>query len=238
MEDSFKKASSFLENNFKGILLRNIPSNKFENPISTVIIPVYNSRNYISKTIKSVQNQNIINVEIILVNDCSTDNSLSFLEEIKKEDDRIKIINNKKNMGIFYSRNIGTLLAKGKFIFPLDNDDMLLDDDVLQIVTSIADKEFFDIVEFKGIRYKIKEDAKLLEYKIADIFHSNKPLNLMLFQPKLGYYPINPGKKLDSIHIEEVYLWAKAIKAFIYKKVILQNLFLFSSTLIPLNIHL
>ena len=185
-----------------------------------MIIPVYNSINYISKTIKSVQNQNIFNFEVILVNDCSTDDTLSFIESIKKEDHRIKIINNKINMGIFYSRNIGTLLAKGKFIFPLDNDDMFLDDDVLQIVSSIADKGFFDIVEFKGIRYKKKEGSNILGYKIKNIFRSNRPLNLVLFQPKLGYYPITPTKKLDSIHIEEVYLWAKSIRAFIYKKVI------------------
>ena len=220
MNDSFKKAISFLENNFKGILFNNIYSNEIENPISTVIIPVYNSQNYILKTIKSVQNQNIINIEIILVNDHSTDNTLSFIEEIKKEDARIRILNNKKNMGIFYSRNIGALLARGEFIFPLDNDDMLLDDDVVQIISNIAHKGFFDIIEFKGIRYKKQNKNNILDFKIKDILHSNHPLNLELYQPELGNFSIKQGKTLDSIYINEVYLWAKAIRTLIYKKVI------------------
>ena len=60
-----------------------------------------------------------------MVNDFSTDETLSMVEEFQKEDPRIKIINNQKNMGILYSRSIGALSAKGEYIFPLDNDDML-----------------------------------------------------------------------------------------------------------------
>ena len=98
----------------KGILIND--KNNFilsENPKISAIIPVYNSKNFISRAIKSIQNQNILNIEIILVNDFSTDDTLSEIEKIQKEDPRIKIINNKKNMGILYSRSIGALSAKG-----------------------------------------------------------------------------------------------------------------------------
>ena len=54
-------------------------------------------------------------------------------------------------MGTLYSRSVGALSAKGKYIFPLDSDDMFLDEDVFQTITSIAEKGYFDIVEFKGI---------------------------------------------------------------------------------------
>ena len=54
-------------------------------------------------------------------------------------------------MCLLYSRCIGVLAAKGKYIFPLDNDDMFLDEDVFDVVTKIADKGDFDIVEFKAI---------------------------------------------------------------------------------------
>jgi len=151
IDESFEKAKNFLENNLKGILLRNISSLSIQNPIATGIIPIYNSKNYISRAIKSIQNQNILNIEIILVDDKSTDDTLSFIKEIQKEDQRIKIISNKKNMGILYSRSIGALSAKGKYIFVLDNDDMFLDKDVFQTITKIAEKGIFDIVEFKGI---------------------------------------------------------------------------------------
>ena len=73
------------------------------------------------------------------------------VEKIQKEDPRIRIVKNKKNMGILYSRSIGALNAKGKYIFPLDNDDMFLDKDVFQTISNIADKGDFDLVEFKGV---------------------------------------------------------------------------------------
>ena len=68
-EKAFKRAKNFLENNINGTLLRNVSSLPIENPIATAVIPVYNSKNYILKAIRSIQNQNIMNIEIILVND-------------------------------------------------------------------------------------------------------------------------------------------------------------------------
>lgn len=65
----------------------------------------------------------MLDIEIILVNDVSTDNTLKIVEDLKNEDPRIEIINNAKNMGILYSRCIGVLNAKGKYIVPLDHDD-------------------------------------------------------------------------------------------------------------------
>ena len=87
------------------------------NPLVSIIIPIYNSEKFVSRAIKSVQNQNLTNLEIILINDFSTDNSLSLIEKLKSEDPRITIINNKKNMGILYSKSIGVLSCNGKYIF-------------------------------------------------------------------------------------------------------------------------
>lgn len=219
-EYSFKKAIHFIENNLKGVLLNNPPTKYFDNPISSVVIPVYNSKNYISRTIRSIQNQNIINFEIILVDDCSIDDTLSFLEELQLEDQRIKIIRNQKNMGIFYTRCIGTLSAKGKYIFPLDNDDMFLDEDIFQVISNISEEGNFDIVEFKGIRYELNKDLNFFENKIYDIGYTNRPLNLILYQPELGKYQIQTGNTLDKIKIYNVFLWCKSIRTQIYQKAI------------------
>ena len=218
-EKAFKRAKKFLENNINGTLLRNVTSLSINNPIATAVIPVYNSKNYILKAIRSIQNQNIMNIEIILVNDYSKDDTLSFIKEIQKEDPRIKIISNKKNMGIIYSRCIGTLSARGKYIFPLDNDDMFLDEDVFQTITNIAEKGFFDIVEFKGMESK-RGDKGILLNKRRDTNWGNHPLNLVLYQPALGNYPIWPGRSLYTVHYETVYLWAKCIRTEIYQKTI------------------
>ena len=77
---------------------------------------------------KSVQFQNFKDIEIILVDDKSTDNSISIIEEYKKRDKRIILIKNKKNRGLFITRNIGLLSSKGKYIIIPDPDDILSQD--------------------------------------------------------------------------------------------------------------
>ena len=154
-EKAFKKAKNFLKSNMEGKLLQKIPSESINDTIASAVIPVYNSIEYISRAIKSIQNQNISNIEIILVNDFSTDNTLSFIEEIQRGDPRIKIINNKKNMGILYTRCIGVLNSKGRYIFPLDNDDMFLDNDVFFTMTNIADTSHKPPFKFSNLSARI-----------------------------------------------------------------------------------
>ena len=161
-----------------------------DTPKVSAIIPVYNSRGIILRSIRSIQNQNMKNIEIILVNDFSTDDSLSYIQELQKEDPRIKIINNQKNMGTLYSRSIGVLSAKGKYIFPLDNGDMFLDYDVFDTISEVAEKDNYDIVEFKAINVGGLFD--LPNQRLLNIMFSGHQLNLVLTQPDLGYFPIQP----------------------------------------------
>ena len=112
---SFKNAKKFLKKCLKGIL-NNITIIKTEKPKISAVMSFYNNNKTISRAIRSIQNQNISDIEIILINDYSTDDSLSIAENIQKNDSRIKIINNKKNMGILFSRSIGVLSAKRKYI--------------------------------------------------------------------------------------------------------------------------
>ena len=107
---------------------------------------------------------------------------------MEKEDPRIKIINNKKNMGTLYSRCIGTLHAKGKYIFPMDNDDMFADKDVFKVVTNEAIKNNIDIIKFRAFRgYGIKS---LFERKVKRKVFTNHQEGLTLHQPDLSYFPI------------------------------------------------
>ena len=149
LQDSFNNAKNFLDKCSKGIFLND--KSKFKSskhPLISSVVPVYNSKDYINRAVKSIQNQNITDIEIILTDDFSTDNTLLILEDLQKEDQRIKILKNKKNMGILYSRSVGVLSSKGKYIFSLDNDDMFLDFDVFSIITNIANEGNFDVVEF------------------------------------------------------------------------------------------
>ena len=214
---SFKKAYNFLIKCLEHKLIHNITKNiSVENPEVTAVIPVYNSKNYINRCIKSIQNQNMSNIEIILVNDFSTDDTLNYTLSLQEEDPRIKIINNKKNMGILYSRSVGALSAKGKYIFPIDNDDMYLGEELFSSITYIADKGNFDIVEFKGMQTRQKGNKVINE--VGDTNWGNHKLNLVMFQPELGDYPLRASKKIGDYDKYDVYLWNKCIRTKIYQK--------------------
>ena len=96
--------------------------------------------------------------------DFSKDDTLSVLEKIQKEDSRIKIIKNKKNMGILYSRSIGALQSKGEYIMTLDHDDFILDEDVFDTSYKAAKNGDFDIISFLSINAKEYNPKKKMVY--------------------------------------------------------------------------
>ena len=216
-DTAFKKARSFLESNMNGEILHKEPFVAQKHPKISGIIPVYNCQDIITRAVRSIQNQNILNLEIILINDFSTDNTSLILEKLQKEDPRIKVLNNKKNMGILYSRSIGTLSAKSKYIFPLDNDDMFLDKDVFQIISDRADKGNFDIIEFRGV-LTLPSKKNLFERRRIGTTFSPYGDNIVRFQPQLGAFPLQKGNKYGEYRLISVYLWSKCIKTKIYKK--------------------
>ena len=220
LKDSFNKAKSFLDKCLKGILINDLTNITIESPKISAIINFHNSQKTISRAVKSIQNQNISNIEIILVNDFSIDKSLEIVEEIQKKDKRIKIINNKKNMGTLYSRSIGALSSKGVYIFHLDSDDMFLDKDVFSIVMNIAEKGCFDIVSFKCIFSSYGKN--ILTNPIRDNYLNFHYDNKVLFQPELGLYPVRPGKQLGDYKVKENFIWSKCIKTKVYQTTLIK----------------
>ncbi|WP_299153178.1 glycosyltransferase family 2 protein [uncultured Christiangramia sp.] len=99
---------------------------EFDNLLISIVTPVHNCEAYISSTIKSVQEQTYTNWELFLIDDCSTDNSVSLIERIQANDARIHLIRNEKNSGPALTRNKGIEAASGEFITFLDGDDIWL----------------------------------------------------------------------------------------------------------------
>ena len=212
---AIEKGLKYINNCIKGILNKEIPKFPENNiPIISVIIPIYNANKTIKSAIRSIQNQNMTNYEIILINDFSKDNSLSIIYNLQKEDSRIKIMNNLKNMGTLYSRNIATLTAKGEYIFALDNDDLFLVEDLFYLIYNIASQDDFDIVGFKSITAP-SYNPKIKIIKDDGFF--NHPHNLIVNQPKLGLFTISRN---NAFHYNDVYVWGKTIKTDIYKKAV------------------
>ena len=123
----------------------------------SVIIPVYNIEPYIDKCIQSVITQTLTDIEILIINDGSTDNSKKKCEEYEKIDKRIKVIE-KPNGGLSSARNTGLIYAKGEYISLIDGDDYI-DKDMLEILYSNARKYNADIVEC-GARWVYPEAIK------------------------------------------------------------------------------
>ena len=213
---AFNKSKNFIKNCLSSDLIKFQSAYDFKEPKVSVVIPMYNCETFILRSVKSVQYQNLSNFEIILIDDNSTDNTLSIANNIRNQDKRIRIIKNKKNMGVLYTRSIGVLASKGKYIFNLDNDDLFLNYDVFDTITKIGEKWNFDIVEFRGISNKYFEN-NILNAKIVNSNYSHDH-PMILFQPELGRFPIFNGKKEDSYGFRDLYLWGKCIKAEIYQK--------------------
>lgn len=94
-------------------------------PKVSVIIPVYNTENYLRKCLDSVCNQTLKDIEIICINDCSPDGCLEILKEYASKDERIKIIDFKENKGAACARNAGIDTAQGEYIGFVDSDDFI-----------------------------------------------------------------------------------------------------------------
>lgn len=95
-----------------------------EEPLISIITPLYNSEKYIRETIESVLNQTYKNWEMLIVDDCSKDNGVKIVNEYVLKDKRIKLFKNEKNEGVSFTRNRAIDLSQGKYIAFLDSDDL------------------------------------------------------------------------------------------------------------------
>lgn len=131
----------------------------------SVIIPVYNTEKYISKCLDSLINQTFKDIEIIVVNDCSADNSKQIIESYKEKDNRIVYIENEINSGPLVARKNGTLKANSKYVTYIDSDDELELNAFEEIANVLKDKEY-DIVHFdmSAITYDKKQKREIERY--------------------------------------------------------------------------
>lgn len=110
----------------------------------SIIVPIYNVEKHLEKCIASVLNTNMKNIELILINDGSTDNSLKLAKHFANSDNRIKLIN-KRNGGVSSARNLGLKNAVGKWIYFLDGDDYI-DDNIFENLLPILNNIDYDII--------------------------------------------------------------------------------------------
>ena len=143
-------------------------NNILEEKVS-IIIPAYNAEKSIEKCINSIRRQTYFNIEIIIVNDGSSDNTKKCIEQIALQDERITIIN-QENQGVCNARNKGICIAKGEYIIFVDADDYVERDMVEILVNDIKQKKTnivrcnYDYITEKGMKYSNKETIITDEY--------------------------------------------------------------------------
>ena len=171
---------------------------KKNNPKISLISPIYNRDRFILRFLISIQYQSFDDIEIIFVDDCSLDKSIEKIEKYQKEDKRIILIKNKKNKGIFITRNIGALYSKGKYLIIPDPDD-IMSENILTICYNYAEK-----YKYEMIRFNIYGGNNKLFFN--DIL--NELENKKLYQPELSTYIFYLNNEL---RIKDYYIYNKFI---------------------------
>lgn len=137
-------------------------------PKISVIIPVYNVEKYLRDCLDSVVSQTIKDIEIICVNDGSTDGSLDILNEYCSNDDRFVIVN-QNNQGLSVARNNGLNSASGDYIAFIDSDDYLLNNDYFEKLYNACEKYSADIAVAGIIRGNNKKTKELLKIEKEEV---------------------------------------------------------------------
>lgn len=138
-------------------------------PKVSVIIPVYNMEKYIGECLDSVLQQSLSDIEVIIINDGSKDNSLKIIHEYQKRDNRIIVID-KANEGVGAARNDGINKATGEFVAFMDPDDMYANKDVLLHCYEVAERENVSIVGGRTVfLYQDGSQKEEVEKQIGNI---------------------------------------------------------------------
>ena len=145
----------------------------------SVIIPTYNVEKYIWECLDSAINQTFEDIEIICIDDKSTDKTPEIINEYALKDSRIRAYANDENKGIAYNRNYSLSLAKGKYIYFLDSDDYI-ELDALEKLYKLAEEKSLDMIMFKVIHFKnlTKREFKSV---YTEMHYLEKPMKDKIF---------------------------------------------------------
>lgn len=168
----------------------------------SIILPVYNVEQFLKQCLDSIVNQSFKNIELIVINDCSTDNSLKIIEEYKQKDERIVLINLKENSGVSNARNEGLKIAKGKYISFIDSDDWVKQDFIETLFNNI---EKYKCDVFSGsFNFYNEKKAIYMEYRYPNYIKNYKNYKRLLSIPNftcMAWHKIYNKKFLTENHL-------------------------------------
>ena len=213
-EEEYKDSKEFFKMIKDGVLYeKNKIYSLTDNPKISIIMPVHNGEAFIKEAIISIQNQDLKDIEIIIIDDKSTDNSVNLIKEIMKNEPRIRLYQNEENRGILFTKAKGILSAKGKYIIFLDDDDKFLQRDAFTTLYNEAEKYDIDIVEFRTITSKLvlnKEGYNNTKQEETEIISQNRLKSYLFYN---GIFGIIEKKDFKEVkHFVKMELFTKIIK--------------------------
>ena len=179
------------------------------NELITVIVPCYNIEKYIEKCIESIENQTYKNIEIIAVDDCSTDNTIEVLKKLQEKYNNLFIYENKENRGAAYSRNYAISKANGEYIGFIDSDDYVVENYYEALITK-AQEEQADVVvtdielvyedeTTKPLLVKACEGKRVNKFNLVNNGLSASPCNKIFKKQLIEKYPFLEGKINEDV---------------------------------------
>ena len=189
-------------------------------PLISVVITTYNKYNILLKSIRSIQNQKFTNIEIIIVDDCSTDNSTYLFNYLLKNDSRIRVFHHMTNMGCWRSRLDGIIYSRGKYVILFDTGDLYEDNYVLLDAYNVIEKYNLDSCKFL---FRIIRSFETLSS--SGVFFHVGP------NDKIVYGPQNIVELHSKVFSFRGTIWTRLVRANIYTKALL------SLNELALNIH-
>lgn len=157
-------------------------------PLVSIVVPVHNAERTIERCLTSIRNQSYRNIEVLVINDGSTDHTARVLDRFAKRDERFRIIH-KNNTGVSHSRNVGIDCAAGKYIQFVDGDDWLVKKAV-EACVSIAEKQQCDMIIADFYRVVGKNIYKKGHIKEEGILSRERYAEYMMQAPANFYYGV------------------------------------------------
>lgn len=170
-------------------------------PLVSMIVPVYNCEKYIKECIESLRRQSYNNIEIIIVNDGSKDNSGLICDEIAESDSRILVLHIENN-GVANARNLGISIAKGEYIAFCDSDDIMAPDFIEEAVSVIENADYVSGA-FKTLKKNNENDLIDYMYEYDKFVDHNDYFKRMSKYQAGAYWGANWGKLFKSSIIKE-----------------------------------
>lgn len=185
-------------------------------PLISIVLPTFNGEQYIAKSIQSCLDQSYKDFELIIINDCSTDNTINIISEYAKKDSRIKIIHNDINLKLPVCLNLGFTNAKGQYYTWTSDDNYYAPDALEKMLFELENNEDVDIV-YSAYQFIDEKDSRL------DLY-GNTPEYLLFncivgacFLYKKNVHEITGGYDTTKFRMEDMDFWLRCACQFKFK---------------------